>query len=342
MLEHWKPPENWNVITTLETHAMGEPLRIYTSGIPEIKGETILEKRRYFRDNFDFIRTGTMWEPRGHADMYGAIIVEPTSPESDIGVLFLHNEGYSSMCGHAIIAITTALLETGWIQKGGGNPTLTIDSPAGKIEARARRKNGVVEQVTFQNVPSFLYCRDKSIVLPEIGAVTYDIAFGGAFYAFCQAEELSIDLTEINYERLINTGRLIKNTIADVEKIKHPFESDLGFLYGTIIIGPAKNPSHHSRHACIFADGQIDRSPTGTGVSARAAIHFAKSELLLGESITIESILDTCLKVKVADKVEFGGYEAVISEVTGTASITGQNHFYFNPKDPLKDGFILR
>jgi trans-L-3-hydroxyproline dehydratase len=342
MLENWTPPENWNIITTLETHAMGEPLRIFTSGLPEIKGATILEKRLYFRDNYDFIRTGTMWEPRGHADMYGVVITEPTTPESDIGAIFLHNEGYSTMCGHAIIAISKALLDTGWIKKEGDTPVITIDTPAGKIIAEAHRVNGTVQNVSFRNVPSFLYSRDLTIDVPEIGKVTYDIAFGGAFYAFCQANELNISLDEKEHDRLVDTGRRIKNTIMENIKINHPFEEDLGFLYGTIIIGPAKNESHHSRNVCIFADGEIDRSPTGTGVSARAAIHFAKNELPLGESITIESILGTCMSVKAVKTVEYGGYEAIIPEVTGTASITGQCRLYFDPDDPLKHGFIMR
>lgn len=338
----WSPPEHWKTITTIEAHTGGEPLRILTSGLPEIKGGTVLEKRRYFRDNFDWIRTGTMWEPRGHADMYGAIITEPDTPDADIGLFFLHNEGYSTMCGHAIIAITKVLLDTGWVEKKGENPKLLIDVPAGRIEATAERKNGIVETVSFLNVPSFLYKKQLEIVLPEIGRLSYDIAFGGAFYVFCEAKDLNVELSPTSHDRLIELGRKIKDAVKEEEQIIHPMETDLSFLYGTIITGDAKKKGHHSRNVCIFAEGQVDRSATGSGVSARAALHYAKGDIQKNQSITIESILGTCMTVEVVDTVAFGEYDAVIPKVTGSAAIVGQNSFYFDPDDPLREGFIFR
>ncbi len=342
MLENWNPPKNWQVIKTIDAHTGGEPLRIFLDGLPEIKGATVLEKRRYFRDNLDFIRTGTMWEPRGHADMYGAVVTEPNSGEADIGMFFLHNEGYSTMCGHAIIAATKVLLDTGWISKEGDRSKLLIDVPAGRIEARAERENGVVKQVSFLNVPSFLYKKDQSIDIPGIGLLQFDIAFGGAFYVFCRAEALPVDLVPDQHDRLIALGRKIKQAVTNAVEIKHPTEPDLSFLYGTIIIGEAVEQAHHSRNVCIFAEGQVDRSSTGSGVSARAALHFEKGELSPGQSITIESILGTTMSVEVHEQVDFEGYHAVIPKVTGSASITGRNEFYFDPADPLNKGFIFR
>lgn len=344
LLENWKwnPPKDWLKIKTIDLHTGGEPLRVYTNGLPEIKGSTILEKRRYFRNNYDYIRTGTMFEPRGHADMYGAIITEPTTDDADFGTFFLHNEGYSTMCGHAIIALTKMVLDTGMIKKEGNEPELIINAPPGKIFAKAFRKDGNVESVSFKNVPAFLYLKDEEINVPEIGKVKFDVAFGGAFYAFCNANELGLKMDESDYNRLIDYGRKIKYAVMDKYKIKHPFEEDLSFLYGTIFTGKAFNPTNHSRNVCIFAEGEVDRSATGSGVSARAALHFAKGELNLNEKITIESILGTTMDVEIVKATKYGPFKAVIPEVSGTAFIIGQNEFYFDPSDPLKNGFIFR
>lgn len=338
----WKPPKDWQVITTIEAHAAGEPLRVITGGLPEIPGKTILEKRRYAKDHLDHFRTGLMWEPRGHADMYGAIITEPVTHDGDLGVLFLHNEGFSTMCGHGVIALTKVVLDTGIVLKEGDSPVIKLDTPAGRVTATGHRENGVVKKVSFVNVPSFVFSQDQIIDVPEIGPVRYDIAFGGAFYAFCPAEQLNLGLEPTDFHQLIDVGRRIKYAVMDSVTIDHPFEPDLGFLYGTIFVGAALDSSHHSRNVCIFAEGEVDRSPTGTGVSARAAIHHLKDELKVGEIITIESILGTCFDVRVVKTARLGNYPAVIPEVIGSASIIGQNTFYFDPEDPLKEGFIFR
>src|SRR6185369_12865658 len=341
-----QPPPHWQKITTIEMHTGGEPLRVFTSGLPEIKGETVLEQRRYFREHYDHIRTGTMWEPRGHADMYGAVITPSVgitpSKDADFDVFFLHNEGYSTMCGHAIIALTKLVFETGLLPKEGENPRVTFNVPAGKVYARATIENGQVRESSFRNVPSFLYLQDQQVDVPEIGTVRFDVAYGGAFYAFVQAAPLGLSLTANDYSKLIDYGRRIKNSVAQSFSIKHPFEDDLSFLYGTIFTGPAFASGHHSRNVCIFADGEVDRSPTGTGVSARAALHHAKGELQLNEKITIESIVGSVMTVQAVEVTKFGPYDAVIPEVSGTASITGRNEFYFDPEDPFREGFILR
>jgi len=339
---NWKPPKEWMQIKSIDLHTGGEPLRVFTSGLPEIKGNTILEKRRFFRDNYDYIRTGTMWEPRGHADMYGAIITAPCTKDADFGTFFLHNEGYSTMCGHAMIALVTLVLDTGMIVRKENNPIIRIDAPPGRITCQAHREEGKVKRVTFQNVPSFMSLKDQVVDVPEIGKVKFDLAYGGAFYAYVQAEDLGLNLDESDYNKLIDYGRKIKHAVMNQFEVKHPFEEDLSFLYGTIFIGKAKNPKHHSRNVCIFAEGEVDRSPTGSGVSARAAIHYAKGELKQNEEITIESILGSTMTVKVIEPCEYGENQSVIPEVSGTASITGQNEFYFDPNDPLKDGFIFR
>ncbi len=339
---NWQPPAHWQVIKTIDLHSGGEPLRVITGGLPEIKGDTILEKRKYFRNNYDHIRTGLMWEPRGHADMYGAVIIDPVTPDGDFGTFFLHNEGYSTMCGHAMIALVTLMLDTGLLQKSEDDPFIRIDAPPGRITAKAVMENGKVKKVSFENVPSFVLMTDQQVEVPDIGTVTFDVAYGGAFYAFVDAGSIGIGLGAEDNNQLIDWGRRIKYAVMDQFEIKHPFEEDLSFLYGTIFTGKAKNPKHHSRNVCIFAEGEVDRSPTGSGVSARAAIHHLKGGLKPGETITIESILDTLMEVRIVNTVMYGPHNAVIPEVSGTASITGQNRFYFDPDDPLQKGFIFR
>jgi proline racemase len=341
---NWQLPAEGSVIRTLDLHTGGEPLRVLIDGLPEIKGRTILEKRRYFRDYYDHLRTGILWEPRGHADMYGAILTEPTTPDGDFGVFFMHNEGYSTMCGHAMIALATLVLDTGMIRKPGDRPLIKIDAPPGRVTAIGYRdsETGRIKQVSFRNVPSFMTLRDREVEVPGIGRVLFDIGYGGAFYAYCQARPLGLKLDASDYQRLIAYGRRIKAAVQEGFEIKHPFEADLSFLYGTIFTGEPEDPAHHSRNVCIFADGEVDRSATGSGVSGRAAIHFAKGELEQNRSITIESILGSCMEVKVVDTVQYGPYQAVIPEVYGRAWITGRNEFYFDPSDPWKNGFIFR
>ena len=310
--------------------------------VPEIKGKTILEKRNYFSEHFDYIRKGTMLEPRGHADMYGAMITEPVTEDGDFGVFFMHNEGYSTMCGHAIIALTKLVLDTDMISRKGTDPVLKIDGPAGRILASGHRKDGIVAEASFRNVPSFVLLEDQMVEIQGIGRITFDVAFGGAFYAFCDAKALALNLDISDYNKLIDYGKRIKKAVAVNFIIRHPFEEDLSFLYGTIFTGDPYDYRNHSRNVCIFADGEVDRSATGSGVSARAALHFAKKELNLNEKVTIESILGSTMNVRVVEKTTYGDYDAIIPEVTGTAHITGQNEFWFDPEDPMNEGFMLR
>jgi len=342
MEEVWQPPRSWQRITTIEAHTAGEPLRVLTSGFPDLPGDTILAKRRFARENYDKLRTALMWEPRGHADMYGCIVTEPVTSDGDLGVLFIHNEGFSTMCGHGIIGLATVALSTGMIDMPGDRPVIKMDTPAGRVTAYAKRKGGIVTAVSFHNVPSFVYALDQVVEVPGIGAVHYDVAFGGAFYAFCRAEELGVSLTPADYRKLIDVGVRLKKAVMASLPLAHPFEEDLGFLYGTIIVGEVHDPAHHSRNVCIFADGEVDRCPTGTGVSARAAIHYARGELALDQPFVVESILGTTFTGKVVDEVQFGPYQAVVPEVTGSAHICGRAEWLVDPADPLRDGFILR
>ena len=336
-LRSWKPDRS-RVLTTIEAHTGGEPLRIIIDGYPFIKGDSILEKRRYLASNLDKVRTRLMWEPRGHSDMYGCIIVEPELASSDFGILFLHNAGYSTMCGHGIIAVSVVADKL--LYGESDKPTIKIDSPAGPITVLRNKRAGA--SATFLNVASYVSLLDAKVDVPGLGPVRYDLAFGGAYYAFVEAASVGLTCVPSNTDELISVAGKIKAAITSSSNIIHPVHRDLSFLYGVIFTDESPDESCHSRHVCVFADGEVDRSPTGTGVSARAALLVERDELSTGQSVTIDSILGSKFRVSVAALTRYSGYRAVIPEVTGTAFITGRHEFFIDEEDPLADGFLLR
>jgi proline racemase len=326
-----------HAIQTIEAHTAGEPLRIITGGYPDVLGATILERRAYARDHLDHLRRMLMLEPRGHADMYGALLTPPASADGDVGVLFLHNEGYSTMCGHGIIAMTKVGLEEGLFEADPRN--VRIDTPAGRVVASAEMDGGRVTRVSFVNVPSFVD-QDVVVDVDGLGQVACTVAYGGAYYAYVDAQALGLELDVAHARALIDHGMAIKRAVAAACVLRHPDgDEDLNFLYGTIFVAPQRGA--HSRNVCIFADGEVDRSPTGTGVSGRAAIHHARGEL--GEEwVTIESILGTSFDVRVADVTTVGGRQAILPEVRGRAFVTGRAEYRIDPDDPLGQGFLIR
>ncbi len=310
------------------------------NGLPDIPGDTVLERRRHAGEHLDHLRKALMWEPRGHADMYGGWIGPPTTEDADLSVLFVHNEGFSTMCGHGIIALAKVVLDTGMIPMHGNLTILGIDTPAGLVVATARHPEGVVTTTRFENVPSFAADLDADVTVPGLGRIRYDLAFGGAFYAMVDAEDAGVSLDDPS--QLIRAGRDIKKAISDSGPIEHPLEPDLGFLYGVIFIGPALRRKSHSRNVCVFADGEIDRSPTGTGVSARLAILHARGEVRTGETITVESITGSTFSGAVTRTTSLGPHEAVVPVIEGSAHLTGRSEFWFDPDDELGQGFLIR
>lgn len=339
-MTNWHPPEDWIRITSIDAHTAGEPLRIISGGLPPIPGDTILAKRRYAKGHLDHLRTALMWEPRGHADMYGCIPTEPTTPDGTLGVLFMHNEGFSTMCGHGVIGLVKVGIEVGLLP---AEPVVRLDTPAGRVTAYPHYDAaGRVTHVSFDNVPSFVYALAQVVEVPGFGRVRYDIAFGGAFYAYVSAEDVGVSLTPDAFNTLIDLGRRIKQAVMAAGIPQHPFEPDLSLLYGVIFVGPAHDPANHSREVCVFADGEVDRSPTGTGVSGRAALHYAKGEIGLNEPFVVESILGTTFTGEVVEATTFGPYAAVVPRVSGTAYIVGRNEWVIDPADPLAEGVLLR
>ena len=342
----FKVPKDWLQIKTIDMHTGGEPLRVIVDGFPELKGNSVLDYRRYCKENFDYLRTALMFEPRGHADMYGCILLPPNDETGDFGIIFLHNEGYSTMCGHAIIAISTLAVEMNWITVTEGKNELKIDAPCGRIHSFVHVEDNKVTSVQFHCVPSFVVGLDRTVEVDGLGTVAYDLAYGGAFYAYVDMakNKFDFDLSPNSYRAIIAKGMDIKHAVMKADKeILHPFEEDLSFLYGTIFID--NNPQSsgaNSKNVCVFAEGEVDRSPTGSGVSGRMAIHKARKEIDYNETMSIESITGSVFKVSMISEEDYGPFKAVIPEVEGTAHITGKQTFVIDPNDPMRDGFILR
>ena len=271
--------------------------------------------------------------------MYGCLLVAPAHPKADTGVLFFHNEGYSTMCGHGIIGLATVMLEQGLFPVSVPTTTIRFDTPSGLVTAKASIDEGKVRSVAFLNVPSFVLAVWQTIQVPGIGQVDYDVAFGGAFYAFCRAEALGLTLEPEHAPRLQALGLAIKQAIMAERAISHPTEPELGYLYGTIFVGPSQTEG--LRHACIFANGALDRSPTGTGVSAHLALLHAKGTLKVGQPLRFESILGTSFGGKIVEETQLGPHPALIPEIEGHAYLTGRHEFMIDPDDPLKGGFLL-
>lgn len=330
-------------IQCVDAHTGGEPLRIVTSGFPSIPGGTILEKRKYVLENLDHLRKMIMLEPRGHSGMYGCILCDPVTEDGDFAVLFTHNEGLSSMCGHAVIAISKVAIEMGVVNYQEGRNVIKIDAPAGRITCFADVRNDEVVNVSFQNVPCFVYQSDITVEVDGIGLIQADIAYCGAFYVYVDVTKVNLNITPETADRLVAMGMEIKHKVAAVTRFVHPTEPGIDWLYGTIFYTPLKPDGNNMRtkNICIFAEGQIDRSPTGTGTGGRVALHYAKGELAKGQTLINDSVIDTTMEGKVISETTIGQYPAVITEVSGTAHIMGFNNLVLDPKDPLPEGFRI-
>jgi proline racemase len=330
-----RPMRFSRLLTTVDAHCGGEPLRIITGGLPPLPGATILERRRYMRQHLDGVRRILMHEPRGHHGMYGAVLTPPCTPGADLGILFLHNEGYSTMCGHGVIAAVTVLLETGMLPRSGPEATVVLDSPAGTIRAVAAWDGERARSVRFENVPSFVLARDVPVPLPDGSAVAADVVYGGAFYAFIEAAAVGRRVCAPDLEHLQALQPAIRGYLEANLDVRHPLEPEIAGIYGAIF-------TQGERNVCIFADRQIDRSPCGTGTAARVAQRVARGELALGQGFRHESITGSVFVGRALRPAEVGSYAGVVPEVEGSAHITGFHQFVVDPEDPLREGFLLR
>jgi proline racemase len=329
------------MINAVDSHTMGEPTRIITGGVPVIPGNTMPEKKEYLEKHLDYLRTAIMLEPRGHNDMFGSIITAPTLPDADLGIIFMDGGGYLNMCGHGSIGAATVVVETGIIPMVEPYTYLTLEAPAGLVKAKVKVENQKVKEVSIQNVPSFLYMENVQVDVPELGKITFDISFGGSFFALVKSTDLDIDICPENAQKLCNVGMKILHAINASIPVQHPLLPHINTVDLVEIYGPAKNPKATLQNVVVFGEGQVDRSPCGTGTSAKIAYLYAKGHLKKDEEFVYESIVGTMFKGKVLEEVQVGEFKGVIPEITGSAYITGFNQFVIDEEDPLKYGFRL-
>jgi proline racemase len=319
-------------VETVDYHTGGEPFRIALGGVPPLEGATILERRRFARDHLDRFRRLLVFEPRGHADMYGCHVVPPNDDGADLGVVFFHNEGYSTACGHGTIALVTWALDEGVVEGREGENRVVVDVPSGRLETWASVEDGRVRSVRFRNVPSFVWATGL-----EAAGHVVDVAFGGAFYASLQERVEPRELP-----RLISLGRAIKAALEASHDMVHPAEPELRDVYGVIFWQDEGTEPLTQRNVTVFADSEVDRSPCGSGTSARLALLHAQGRLPAGAPLHHRSIVGSEFTGRVVGETEVAGRPAVITEVEGSAYRTGRATFELDQDDPLGEGFLLR
>ncbi|MBF0211432.1 MAG: proline racemase family protein [Desulfamplus sp.] len=341
------------IISTVDTHTAGEPTRIITAGIPNIVGKTMLDKKLWLQNNMDNVRKMVMLEPRGHKDMFGAILTQPVSEDADAGVIFMDGKGYLDMCGHGSIGSVTVLLNSGMIpinQESGKTQKVVIDTPAGKITAHAEFENGVTTSVKICNVPAFYY--DSVVVeLPSIGKINVNISYGGNFFALVNAEELNMEVDIANIDRLTAVGIEIRNRVNGLIEVIHPesknrCEVALTEIYQDALPETSDDTTksiskYHSKNIVVFGNGQIDRSPCGTGTCAKMAYLYSKKKLAIGEPYIHASIINTTFVGRIIKETSAGDKKAILPEITGRAHITGFHNFVLEKDDPFNEGFSL-
>ena len=324
----------------VDSHTMGEPTRIILSGFPELSGATMMERKQFVASHYDHYRTALMLEPRGHKDMFGALVTRPVHPEADLGVIFMENSGYLNMCGHGSIGTATVAVETGLVKVVEPYTTLTLDAPAGLVRARVLVENGRAKEVSLTNVPAFLYRENLTVTVPDFGDVTCDIAFGGSFFALVDAAKVNLPIDKSHLPALTTLGMRLMAQLNATQVVKHP----LLHLHGVDLVeffSATDNPKANLKNVVVFGDCQIDRSPCGTGTSAKLACLYRKGSIGLGQAFTYESITGSLFRGVVKGETTVGDYPAVISEITGSAYITGVNQLILNSDDPEKYGFLV-
>jgi proline racemase len=329
-------------ISTVEVHTGGEAFRIVTSGLPKMQGKTIVARRAWLKEHADHIRRALMFEPRGHADMYGGYLTEPVSENADFGVIFVHNEGYSDHCGHGVIGLATAAVELGWIERTAPETRVGIDAPCGFIEAFVQWDGNHAGNVRFVNVPSFIWERDVTVETPSFGRVTGDIAFGGAFYFYTDGAPFDLPIRESSIDKLIQFGAEVKIAANARVKVEHPHIPELNHIYGTIIANAPRHEGSTQANCCVFADREVDRSPTGSGTAGRVAQLYLRGLIGKDDTLVNESVIGTIFKGRVLSETTLGPFDAVIPEVEGNAFICGFANWIIDDRDPLTYGFLVR
>ena len=328
-------------VYAVDSHTAGESTRVVVGGIPKIPGKSMPEKKEWLESRMDYLRTALMLEPRGHNDMFGAILTSPTTEEADYGIIFMDGGGYLNMCGHGTIGAMTVAVETGMVEVTEPITKIVQEAPAGMIHGEVLVEGDKAKTVSFQNVPSFLYKQDQEVELPEYGRIRFDISFGGSFFAIVKAEQVGLSIVPANAEKLKALGIALRDIINREIPVIHPTLSHIHTVDLVEWWSETETKGATLKNCVVFGKGQVDRSPCGTGTSAKMATLFARGELKVGEPFYYESILGTIFEGKILDTAKVGGYDAVIPQITGSAYITAFNHFVMEKNDPLKYGFVL-
>lgn len=339
------PPHKGPELSVVDMHTGGEPLRIIISGFPSVHGDTLLSKRRYVREHLDHLRKVLMFEPRGHYDMYGALLVDSELTDAHLGVLFLHNEGYSTMCGHAVIALGRFALDYKLVKEPQSPETqVNIHCPCGLVKAFVQYSDGQTGAVRFHSVPAFAFATDVTVKVEGYGDVIVDISYGGAFYAFVDAQRFGLDVNKSRTRDLVDAATAVTKAVKAQVKLHHPISDDLAFLYGTILTdGKDKYSSEPTSNVCVFAEAQVDRSPTGSGVTARVALQFHKGLIGLNQARTFQSgATGSLFTGRAVEETMCGDFKAVVVEVSGRAFYTGVSRFVQEADDDLTQGFLLK
>jgi trans-L-3-hydroxyproline dehydratase len=331
-------------LTVIDMHTGGEPVRIVTGGYPAVPPGTILDKRAWVRDNLDHLRKILMFEPRGHYDMYGALLVEPDLSGADLAVLFMHNEGYSTMCGHAVIALGRYAVDQGVVAAQEPVTTVNIECPCGMVVASVEVTGGKAGAVSFESVPAFLFARNEEVELEGYGTVAFDIAYGGAFYALADCRQFGLEFGRDRARDFVDAATALTEKLKAEFPLSHPDAADLAFLYGTILTdGGDGSDGLPTKNVCVFADAEVDRSPTGSGVTARLAAMHAKGLIAEGETRIFESIVGSQFTGQVARQTALAdGNPAIVARVGGRAFYSGRAEFTVESDDPLGGGFLVR
>jgi proline racemase len=328
------------VYHAVDSHTEGMPTRVIVGGVGTLPGSTMFERRQWFVENMDGTRRFLMYEPRGHSAMSGAILQPPTRPDADVGVLFIEVSGCLPMCGHGAIGVATVLVETGIVAVTEPVTTIRLDTPAGLVAADVAVDRGAATAVTLRNVPSFAEDLDAAIDVPGYGEIKYDMAFGGNFYAICELEQFGIEFDRANKQQILDAGLAVMAAINHRSRPIHPENPRIDACHHVQLLAPGSD-AKHSRHAMAIHPGWFDRSPCGTGTSARMAQLHARGELPLNTEFVNESFIGTRFVGALVDETTVGGRPAVVPTITGRAWVTGTAQYLLDPTDPFPEGFQL-
>ena len=329
------------VFNTVDTHTGGEPTRTIVGGMPHIPGKTVAEKMLYLQEKEDWIRQCLMYEPRGNEVMSGVFLTEPCLPQADIGVIFIEVGGYLPMCGHDTIGVCTTLIETGMIKAQEPYTYINLDTPAGLVRTKIKVANQKAKEVSFTNVPSFVFLREVMVAVPGLGMLKTDISYGGNFYAIVDAADAGIEIVPERAKEIVMLGNRIKDAVNQEISVCHPEAPFINEVTHVEFSAPSPNYQRGLRNAVVIPPGAIDRSPCGTGTSAKMASLHAKGKLGLDQEFIHESIIGSTFKCKIIGETAVGDFKAIIPEITGSAYITGMHTFMLDPEDPFPKGFQL-